>query len=188
MNIVFVVYEGLTCLDLIGPYEVWNVTPGARVLFAGVERGEIRPDSGAFGIVLDRTLDEVPSLSWLRSAYEKTRLTTSVCTGSLILGAAGLLQGKRATTHWAATALLEGYGATYTPQRVVGEDRILTAAGVSAGIDMALESVARLVDEETARAVQLAIEYDPQPPFDAGSPSSAGDAVVKRALAALGGG
>jgi transcriptional regulator GlxA family with amidase domain len=210
MNIVFVVYEGLTCLDLIGPYEVWNVTPGARVLFAGVERGEIRPDSGAFGIVLDRTLDEVPSpdvvvvpggtegtfaaagderiLSWLRSAHEKTRLTTSVCTGSLILGAAGLLQGKRATTHWAATALLEGYGATYTPQRVVGEDRILTAAGVSAGIDMALESVARLVDEETARAVQLAIEYDPQPPFDAGSPSSAGDAVVKRALAALGGG
>ena len=207
MKIAFLVYEGLTTLDLIGPYEVFNATPGCEIAFVAKQAGEVRVDSRAFGIVVDHTLTEVDRpdvfvipggsagtfaaaadeeiLNWVRKAHEESVLSTSVCTGSLILGAAGLLQGHRATTHWAAVPLLEQHGASYVSQRIVSEGKIITAAGVSAGIDMALFAVSRLFDEETARAAQLAIEYDPEPPFDSGSPDKAGKQIVERALTAL---
>jgi len=208
MQVAFLAYEGLTCLDLIGPYEVLNATPGADVVFVAKRKGELRVDSKAFGIVVDNAFADVPhpdvfvipggmegtfaaladdeTLAWVREAHSKAELTTSVCTGSLILGAAGLLEGKRATTHWAAAAMLEPYGASYTAERVVEAGDIVTAAGVSSGIDMALAVVARLFDERTARAVQLGIEYDPQPPFDSGSPDKAGAEIKELAMAALG--
>lgn len=207
MQIAFLAYEGLTCLDLIGPYEVFNTTPGADVVFVNKKKGEIRVDSKAFGIVVDNALAEVPHpdvfvipgglegtfaaaadeeiLAWVREAHAHSTLSTSVCTGSLILGAAGLLEGKQATTHWAAKPMLENYGATYTPDRVVPEGKIITAAGVSSGIDMALTAVGQLFGEEIAKAVQLGIEYDPQPPFDAGSPEKAGQKIQELALQAL---
>jgi len=210
MQVAFLAYEGLTCLDLIGPYEVWNAAPDTEVVFVARRPGEIRVDSRAFGLVVDHALADVPRpdvfvvpggmegtfaaaadeeiLAWVREAHAHARLSTSVCTGSLILGAAGLLRGKRATTHWAAAALLEQYGATYAKERVVEDGDLLTAAGVSAGIDGALTAVARLFDDSTARAVQIGIEYDPQPPFDAGSPEKAGEAIVQLAMSALGAG
>lgn len=210
MQIAFLAYEGLTCLDLIGPYEVFNATPGADVVFVNKTKGEIRVDSKAFGIVVDKALADVPHpdvfvvpgglegtfaaaadeeiLAWVREAHAHATLSTSVCTGSLILGAAGILDGKPATTHWAAKAMLENYGVTFTADRVVPHGNIITAAGVSSGIDMALAAVARLFDEDTAKAVQLGIEYDPQPPFDAGSPDKAGPKIQELALQALTGG
>lgn len=207
MQIAFLVYEGLTALDLIGPYEVLRALPGAELRFVAKRAGELRVDSGAFGIVVDHSLADVPRpdvfvvpgglagtfaaaqdaqiTGWVREAHQHATWSSSVCTGSLILGAAGLLKGRRATTHWAAAAILEQHGATYSPARVVEDGRVITAAGVSAGIDMALALAARLADEDAARAIQLGIEYDPQPPFDAGSPAKAGPAIVERALAAL---
>ena len=207
MQIAFLVYEGMTTLDLIGPYEVLNLVPDADIRFVAKQTGELRVDSKAFGIVVDHALADVPRpdvfvvpgglegtfaaaqddeiLSWVREAHEHTTWTTSVCTGSLILGAAGLLKGKRATTHWAAAPMLEHHGATYTSDRVVEDGKLITAAGVSSGIDMALGLVARLADDDTARAIQLGIEYDPQPPFDAGSPEKAGPRIVELAKAAL---
>jgi len=211
MQIAFLVYEGLTALDLIGPYEVLNAMPGADVRFVAKDearrKGQIRVDSRAFGIVVDHALGDVPRpdvivvpggiagtfaaaqdleiTDWVRDAHPHTRFTTSVCTGSLILGAAGLLKGLEVTTHWAAAPMLEAHGATYTAKRVVENGRIITAAGVSSGIDMALTLVSRLTDDDTARAVQLGIEYDPQPPFDAGSPEKAGPSIVELAKAVL---
>ena len=209
MKIAFLAYEGLTCLDLIGPYEVFNATPGAEVVFVNKTKGEIRVDSKAFGIVVDSALADVPHpdvfvvpgglegtfaaaadeeiLAWVREAHTHAKLSTSVCTGSLILAAAGVLEGRQATTHWAARAMLENYGVTFRPDRVVSDGDVITAAGVSSGIDMALTAVARLFDENTAKAVQLGIEYDPQPPFDAGSPDKAGEEIQQLALQALGG-
>lgn len=207
MQIAFLAYEGMTTLDLIGPYEVLNMMPGSEVCFVAREKGELRVDSKAFGIVVDRELSEVPRpdvfvipggtagtfaaagdpqiLDWVSSAHEHSRFTTSVCTGSLILGAAGLLEGKKATTHWAAASMLEQAGATFVADRVVEDGKIVTAAGVSSGIDMALGLVSRLADDDVARLVQLGIEYDPQPPFDAGSPTKAGPKIVERVLAAF---
>jgi transcriptional regulator GlxA family with amidase domain len=167
----------------------------------------VRVDTGAFTIRTEHSLSDVPRpdvfvvpggsagtfaaardeeiLAWVREAHAHSTFSTSVCTGSLILGAAGLLKGRKATTHWAARSLLAEHGATYTAERVVRAGKIVTAAGVSAGIDMALFLVAEILDEEAAKTIQLAIEYDPQPPFDAGSPEKAGEAVVARALAGL---
>jgi transcriptional regulator GlxA family with amidase domain len=204
MQIAFLIYEGLTALDIIGPYEVFNQIPGVDVRFVAKQSGSIRVDSGAFSIGVDHKLTDVPRpdvfvvpggvagtfaaakdpeiLNWVREAHAGSRYSTSVCTGSLILGAAGLLKGSNATTHWAAKAFLEQTGATYTEKRVVVADKIITAAGVSAGIDMALYVMGRLVGPELAKLAQLSIEYDPEPPFDAGSPAKAGDAIVQRAL------
>ena len=207
MQVAFLVYEGLTTLDLIGPYEVVNAVPGWEVRFVAKQAGEVRVDSKAFGITVDNALADVAQpdifvvpggiegtfaaagdeeiLDWVRKAHETSKWSTSVCTGSLILGAAGVLTGKRATTHWGATAMLEQYGAEFTSQRVVEDGKVMTAAGVSSGIDMALTLVGRIEGDDTARAVQLAIEYDPQPPYDAGSPEKAGPAIVELAMAAL---
>jgi putative intracellular protease/amidase len=200
MRFVFPLFEGFTTLDVIGPYEVFRSLPGASVTFAAAEPGPVYDGNGTAALTADtafadvtgadvlvvpggpgarRRLDDRPLLDWLRALHAGTAWTTSVCTGSLLLAAAGLLDGRTATTHWTAVKTLESYGATYTADRVVVHeaDRLVTAAGVSAGIDMALTLAARLADPVTAQAVQLMIEYDPQPPFDAGSPAKAPQAV-----------
>jgi transcriptional regulator GlxA family with amidase domain len=193
------IFEGLTALDAVGPYEVLRSVPGWEVAFVGKSRGEMRTDCGALGLSADLALEEageadivlVPGgvgnrpllhddevLSWLRETDARTKWTTSVCTGSLVLGAAGLLEGRRATGHWLHLEALREYGADPVGGRVVEDGKTITAAGVSAGIDMALHLVGREAGPEVAQAIQLAIEYDPQPPFDAGSPDKAPQAIV----------
>jgi transcriptional regulator GlxA family with amidase domain len=191
---------GLTALDAIGPYEVLRSVPGWEVRFVGPTKGEVRTDSGALGLSADFSIDEVTEadvvlvpggegnrplmedeavLSWLRAVDERTKWTTSVCTGSLVLGAAGLLEGRRATSHWLFLEQLREFGADPVGGRFVEDGKIITAAGVSAGIDMALHLVGREAGPELAQAVQLGIEYDPQPPYDAGSPGKAPAAIVE---------
>jgi len=194
MDIAIYIFEKLTALDAIGPYEVLQRLPGAKVKFVGAERGPIRTEQGMLGVMRDYSRDEVtsadilvvpggigtrpliedePTLEWIRAIDAGSTWTTSVCTGSLLLGAAGLLKGKAATTHWAALDMLAQFGATPTSERVVEQGKIITAAGVSSGIDMALRLAAHIAGDEASQAIQLGIEYDPQPPFDAGSPASA---------------
>jgi putative intracellular protease/amidase len=207
MQIAFLVYEALTALDLIGPYEVLCRIPGAEVRFVAKQPGTLRVDTKAFGILVDHGLADVPNpdvfvipgglegtfaaaqdpeiTGWVKQAHESSLWSASVCTGSLILGAAGVLAGKRATTHWAAKQLLEQSGAEFTSERVVIDGKIITAAGVSSGIDMALRLAAELADEDTARAIQLMVEYDPEPPFAAGSPEKAGERITNLALSSL---
>jgi len=200
MEIAIVLYDRFTALDAIGPYEVLSRIPGAELYFAATEPGPLRTDNGILTVVAERTLEDarkpdvvvVPGgpgevqaragaqmLEWLRTVHETTRYTTSVCTGSLILAAAGLLDGVRATTHWLAFDELRALGASPVKERVVFDGKIATAAGVSAGIDMALALTAKLAGETIAQAIQLGIEYDPQPPFDAGSPEKAPAQVVE---------
>jgi transcriptional regulator GlxA family with amidase domain len=199
MQTAILIFEKLTALDAIGPYEVLRSVPGWEVKFVGLEKGVVRTDCGHLGLTVDHALDEVTEpdivlvpggegnrpllgdetvLSWLREVDRSTKWTTSVCTGSLVLGAAGLLEGKRATGHWMYLDPLKAYGAEPTGERVVEEGKTITAAGVSSGIDMALHLVGREVGPEVAQAVQLGIEYDPQPPFDAGSPEKAPPEIV----------
>lgn len=204
MKIAIPLFPQVTALDAVGPYEVLQRLPGAVVSFVGETVGPVRSDNGFLGLLVDESYEMVPQpdvvvvpggigtralldadsaiVDWLRRAHETTRFTTSVCTGSLVLAAAGLLDGLEATTHWGSYADLERLGAVPTPQRVVEHlgDRVITAAGVSSGIDMALRLAELLVDADAARAMQLMIEYDPQPPFDAGSVAKAGDAVMAR--------
>ena len=200
MQIALVLYPGFTSLDIIGPYDVLRSMPGAEPAFVAEQPGEVRDDSGTLALVADRTLEEMPRpeivvvpggfgtrrllrheplLSWLRSVHETSIWTTSVCTGSLLLAAAGLLNGLPATTHWLARDTLASLGARPVADRVVQEGKIITAAGVSAGIDMALRLVQLIHGDGAAQAVQLGIEYDPDPPFDAGSPVSAPAGVVE---------
>jgi transcriptional regulator GlxA family with amidase domain len=199
VRIGILVFDGLTALDAIGPYEVLRSVPGWEVRFVGRESGPLRTDSGALGLEADysladageldvvlvpggegnrRLLTDEDVLGWLRSVDETTRWTTSVCTGSLVLGAAGLLRGKRATSHWLFLERLREYGAEPVGGRFVEDGKTVTAAGVSAGIDMALHLVGREAGPEVAQAVQLGIEYDPQPPYDAGAPSKAPQEIV----------
>ncbi|MGY4708443.1 DJ-1/PfpI family protein [Mycolicibacterium sp. CBM1] len=196
MQVAIALFPRNTALDAIGPYEVLQRIPSIDIVFVGHRRGEVRSDNGMLGLTCDATFDEVTSpdvlvfpggigtrtlvgddvvLDWVRQVHQNTVFTTSVCTGSLVLAAAGLLSGLEATTHWRATELLESFGAVYTPRRVVEHlpQRIITAAGVSSGIDMALRLVELLVGRDAAQASQLMIEYDPQPPFDAGDPATA---------------
>lgn len=201
MKIGIALFEQVTALDAVGPYEVLQRVPGAEVCFLGHRRGEIRTDNGFLGLTVDYAFDEVPSpeivlipggfgtralvddaaiLDWIRSAHETSRFTTSVCTGSLLLGAAGVLEGLSATTHFAARQLLAKYGATPSDERVVEEGKVITAAGVSSGIDMALLLAERLTDATTAKALQLGIEYDPQPPHDAGALHKVDASVLMR--------
>lgn len=200
MKIAILVFDGITALDAIGPYEVLRSVPGWEVQFVGKERGEVRTDSGALGLSADHAIAEVEAadlvlvpggpgnrallddeevLGWLRQIDAGTKWTTSVCTGSMVLGAAGLLDGKRATCHWAFLEDLSEYGVEPVQGRYVEDGKVLTAAGVSAGIDMALHLVGQEVGPELAQAVQLGIEYDPQPPFDAGSPDKAPAPIVE---------
>ncbi len=197
MEIAILAYDRFTALDAIGPYEVLSRLPGARVSFLAREAGPVRTDNGMLTLLAE-PLESVSSpeivvvpggpgevaarageemLEWIREADRTSTWTTSVCTGSLILAAAGLLDGVRATTHWLAMDALASLGAQPTSQRVVFEGKIVTAAGVSAGIDMGLALAARIAGQEIAEAIQLGIEYDPEPPFDAGSPQKAPAAV-----------
>lgn len=205
VSVVIVAFPRLTALDAIGPYEVLQRIPSFDVTFVGHAVGEVRTDNGMLGLTVDAELEDLPDpdvvvvpggvgtrvltaderlLGWLRTAHETTRFTTSVCTGSLLLGAAGLLDGLTATTHWGAYRELEATGASPTPERVVEhlDRRIVTAAGVSSGIDMAIRLVEVLVDPTAAKAAQLMIEYDPDPPFDAGAPSKVDDEVMARVV------
>ncbi|MHB9757529.1 DJ-1/PfpI family protein [Streptomyces sp. BYX5S] len=194
MQIAVVLFDRFTALDAIGPYETLGRLPDAEVVFVAERPGPVRTDTGALALVADKALDEVPHpdivvvpggpgqsdqmdnrvlLDWLRAADARSTWTTSVCTGSLLLAAAGLLKGRRATSHWLALDALTGFGAEPTGERVVVEDKYVTAAGVSAGIDMGLTLVGRIAGDEHAQAVQLLTEYDPQPPYAAGSPDKA---------------
>jgi transcriptional regulator GlxA family with amidase domain len=205
MQIALAVYPELTALDIVGPYQVLTRLPGAEVAFVAAETGPVVDDVGLVAFPVHRSLAETPRpdvvvvpggfitrrlardghplVAWLRAVHPTTRFTTSVCTGSLLLGAAGILDGLDATSHWGALARLEPYGARPTLERVVERARVITSAGVSSGIDMALLLAARLAGDHVAQTVQLAIEYDPQPPFNAGSPLTA-PAVVVDALRA----
>ncbi|MFT3864564.1 MAG: DJ-1/PfpI family protein [Solirubrobacterales bacterium] len=198
-KVSILLYDGLTALDAIGPYDVLRQVPGWEVGFVARRPGEVRTDAGSLGLVADAGIGEtgavdillVPGgfgcvevaqdtevLDWIRAVDEGSRWTASVCTGSLILAAAGLLEGRRATGHWLWLDPLRGYGAEPVTGRWVEDGKYLTAAGVSAGIDMALHLVDREVGPEIAQAIQLGIEYDPQPPFDSGSPTKAPAAIV----------
>jgi putative intracellular protease/amidase len=198
-DIAIPLFDRFTALDAIGPYEVLSRLPGHRVTFIAAERGVKSTDNGMLGLVAEKTLAELPSpaiivvpggigtrammhdatlIDWVRRAHETSAFTCSVCTGSLVLGAAGILDGLEATTHWASMELLASTGARPTARRVVEQGKVITGAGVSAGIDMALTLAARVAGDTIAQAIQLGIEYDPQPPFDAGSVEKAPQAAI----------
>jgi transcriptional regulator GlxA family with amidase domain len=200
MQIAIGLYPEFTALDAIGPYQVFTQIPGVDVVVCAERTGRLSDDNGLLHFDIEHTFAEIttpdvtlvpggfvtrrlarerdPIVDWLAAAHPTTTFTTSVCTGALLLGAAGLLDGLDATTHWFAYDELAGYGATPTEQRVVRQDRIWTAAGVSAGIDLALTLTAELFGPEISQAVQLGIEYDPQPPFDSGAPSKAAPEIL----------
>lgn len=190
MDIACFLFEGITALDIVGPYEVLQRLPEANVKFVAKEAGPIRTDNTFLALHADYGFADVTSadilvvpggfatkgletdtetLDWIRAIDQTTTWTTSVCTGSMLLAAAGLLDGKEATTHWASLDRLKEYGAIPTGKRVVQQGKIVTAAGVSSGIDMGLTLAAKVAGDDFAMCVQLGIEYDPQPPFDAGS-------------------
>jgi transcriptional regulator GlxA family with amidase domain len=200
MEIALLLYDGMASLDAVGPYEVLRNVPGWEVRTVAPRAGEVRDERGTLGLVADRALDEVTApdlvlvpggggnrplladeqlLAWLREVDRATKWTTSVCTGSLLLGAAGLLKGKRATTNWLELEALRAFGADPVGGRFVEDGKVITAAGVTAGIDMALHLVSREVGPEVAQAIQLGIEYDPDPPFDSGSPQKAPPEIVE---------
>jgi transcriptional regulator GlxA family with amidase domain len=194
-TVAIALYPEFTSLDAMGPYQVLQHVPDLEVRFVAAERGILRDDCGALRIEVEHTFDDVPSpeilvvpggtitrtmahaghplVEWVRAAHPTTTWTTSVCTGSLILGAAGLLDGSLATTHWSAYEDLASFGASPTEQRVVRQGKVITGAGVSAGIDMALVLTRELAGTDVSEAIQLAIEYDPTPPHDRGAPSKA---------------
>lgn len=207
MKIALLLYDGMASLDAIGPYEVMRNVPGWEVLTVAAEKGEVRDERGTLGLVADHALAEVAAadadivlvpggrgnrpllrdeqlLGWLREVDRATKWTASVCTGSLLLGAAGLLEGRRATTNWLELDTLRDFGAEAVGGRFVEDGKVVTAAGVTAGIDMALHLVAREVGPEVAQAIQLGIEYDPDPPFDSGSPEKAPPEIVELVRAA----
>jgi transcriptional regulator GlxA family with amidase domain len=202
VEIAIPLFDRFTALDAVGPYEVLSRLPGAQVRFLAAEPGPVRTDNGMLTIHAESRYEDVPSpeilvvpggigsrallrddrvLDWVRGVHERSRWTTSVCTGSLVLAAAGLLDGLEATTHWMAVGALEELGARPVARRVVEQGNVITSAGVSSGIDMALTLAAREAGEEVAKAIQLRIEYDPQPPFDAGAADKVSPEVLQRA-------
>jgi transcriptional regulator GlxA family with amidase domain len=205
VHVAIPLFPRFTALDAVGPYEVLQRIPTLDITFIGHACGEVRSENGMLGLTADAVFEDVPDpdvvvfpggvgtrpleqdervLAWVRGAHAGSRYTTSVCTGSLVLGAAGLLDGLSATSHWACYPELASHGAEPTSRRVVEhlDERIITAAGVSSGIDMALRLVELLVDRTAAQAAQLMIEYDPQPPFDCGSVDKSDDAVMTRVI------
>jgi putative intracellular protease/amidase len=200
MDIAILIYDRFTALDAVGPYEVLSRLPGSEVTFVAEQAGPVRTDTGRLGLLADATLAEHahpeivlvpggpgqealmqdgPVHEWLRGADETSTWTASVCTGSLILATAGLLEGRRATSNWQALDELRELGVEVVPERVVFDGKLATSAGVTAGIDMALTLVERIAGPELAQAIQLGIEYDPEPPFDAGSPEKAPVEIVE---------
>jgi transcriptional regulator GlxA family with amidase domain len=206
MQLAYLLYDRFTALDITGPYEVLSNVPGSESVFVAEQTGPVRNEHGTLALVADRSLDEVPApdvivvpggfgnrsvldreplLAWLRQVHETTTWTTSVCTGALLLAAAGLLDGVQATTHWLARDTLASLGAIPVPDRVVRHGKIITAAGVSSGIDMALRLVQLMFGDQVAQAIQLGIEYDPEPPFAAGSSEKAPAPIVETVRAAM---
>ena len=206
MKIAALIFDKITVLDIVGPTELLSWVPGSEIVWVGKEIGPIRAAPTGLAITVERTLDEVSSadiliipggpgvrlllqddkvLDWVRKVHATTKWTTSVCTGSLLMGAAGLLRGLEATTHWNAAATLESFGASYREKRVVPQGKIVTSAGVSSGIDMALWLAGKIAGDDAAKEAQLCIEYDPQPPYDAGAPSKATPLVLEKARATV---
>ena len=200
MDVAILIYPRFTALDAVGPYEVLSRLPGARVSFLAEQVGPQRTDTGQLGLLADRALEDLPNPdivlvpggpgqsalmqdgpvhAWLRGADATSTWTASVCTSSLILGAAGLLTGKRATSNWQALDELGGLGVEVVPERVVFDGKYATSAGVTAGLDMALSLAAKIAGDQVAQAIQLGLEYDPEPPFDAGSPEKAPAEIVE---------
>ncbi len=209
MNIAIPIFDQITALDAVGPYEVLSRLPGAHVhiLAADGEPGPRRTENAMLALHADTPLAELPDpeiivmpggygtralldhaelLDWIRDAHARSQYTTSVCTGSMVLGAAGLLDGIKATTHWSLLDRMAEFGAIPTPERVVEQGKVITAAGVSAGIDMALTLAARIAGPETAEAIQLGIEYDPDPPFTGGSLATARPEIIELVRAHVG--
>jgi putative intracellular protease/amidase len=207
MQIAIPLYDRFTALDAVGPYEVLSRLPESELTFVGYEVGPVRTDNDRLAMHADAVFEDIPEpevivvpggwgtralldderiLSWIRHAHEHSQWTTSVCTGSLLLGAAGVLEGLDATSHWLEVDALAEYGAAPTGRRVVEQGKVITAAGVSSGIDMGLTLAARIAGDEFAKTVQLLIEYDPEPPFDSGSATKAPPEIVNnlRELAA----
>jgi putative intracellular protease/amidase len=207
MRIAIPLYDRFTALDAVGPYEVLQRIPGAEITWLAHEPGPVGTDTGQLHLVADAAFEDLPDpdivvvpggtgtddflederiVGWIRRAHETSDWTTSVCTGSLLLGAAGILDGLEATCHWLDIGDLERYGARPTGRRVVEQGKVITAAGVSSGIDMGLTLAANIGGPELAQAIQLGIEYDPQPPFDAGSIEKAPAEIAElvRAVAA----
>ena len=201
MQVAILVYDYMTALDAVGPYEILSRLPGAETIVVGEQRGPVRCDTRSLTIVADAAIDEIttpdvlvvpgwsgfrqesllhpgPVQDWLRTVDEHTSWTTSACTGAIVLAAAGLLTGRRATTHWLAIEWLAEFGAVPADERVVRDGKYVSAAGVSAGIDMALTLAATIAGDQTAKAIQLLMEYDPQPPFDCGSVDKAPADIV----------
>src|SRR5688500_9381330 len=200
MKIALLIFDCLSVLDGIGPYSVLARLTGAKLGFVAVVLGFKRTDNGRLGLEAEKAIEDVPEpdillvpggkgnralmsdervLDWLRCAHERSTWTTSVCTGSLVLGAAGILEGKRATSHWAYRDALRQFGAEPVAERVVEDGKVVTAAGVAAGIDMALHLSTLVAGPEVAQAIQLGIEYDPAPPHDTGSPEKAPPELVE---------
>ncbi|WP_415953769.1 DJ-1/PfpI family protein [Streptomyces sp. KLOTTS4A1] len=194
MQLAIVLFDRFTALDAVGPYEILSRLPGTETVFVAEHTGPVRADTGALALTADRTFGEVPRpdivlvpggpgqtpqmdnpvlLDWLRAADTGSTWTTSVCTGSLLLASAGLLEGRRATSHWLALNVLRGHGVEPTGERVVFDGKYVTAAGVSSGIDMGLALTGRIAGERAAQSIQLLTEYDPRPPYDAGAPHKA---------------
>lgn len=207
MQIAIGVFPGFTALDVIGPYQVFAHMPDAEVVLCAATAGTVPDDHALLHLEVGSTFHDLPApdvllvpgglvtrrlardgaeiIDWVRAAHPHTTFTASVCTGALLLGSAGLLDGLRATTHWYAYEALGSYGAVPTEERVVREGRVVTAAGVSAGIDLALTLVASLAGPDVARAIQLGLEYDPHPPFDSGAPSKASPEITELVRAML---
>jgi putative intracellular protease/amidase len=208
-NIGILLYDGYSLLDPTGPAEVLSRLPDATVTMIAERRGAVRTDTADVAVVAEQSIDDVDRLDvllvpgagnrgtvaamnneallrWIRQIHRHSRWTTSVCTGSIVLAGAGLLDGKRATTYWASAEYLQStFDVTYLPQRYVRSGKIITAAGVSAGVDMALYLASLITDDDTAQAIQLAVEYDPQPPFDAGNAAEASPQLKEKALQLL---
>jgi putative intracellular protease/amidase len=199
MQVAIPLYDRFTALDAVGPYEVLSRLPDSQLTFVGYEVGPVRTDNERLAMYADAVFEDIPEpevivvpggwgtralldderiLAWIRHAHEHSQWTTSVCTGSLLLGAAGVLEGLDATSHWLELETLAEYGASPTARRVVEQGKVITAAGVSSGIDMGLALAARIAGDEFAKTIQLLIEYDPEPPFDAGSPAKAEPELV----------
>jgi transcriptional regulator GlxA family with amidase domain len=206
MRIAIGLYERFTSLDVMGPFQVLSSLPGAEVTFVAEKAGPVTDESGFLTVTAGASFNDLPDpdillvgggtitgtlvphhpvVGWIARAHPKTKWTTSVCTGALLLAGAGVLKGVEATTHWAAMGELESLGAVPVRERVVRRGKIITAAGVSAGIDMGLTLAGAIEGPEFAQALQLILEYDPAPPFDAGSPDKAGPATVGRAMTAM---